>query len=71
MGTYTQRKAFDAVELAQEQAMAFHDPAFKVPGIEIATRVAEEDGTVWLYLTQTGDLVGEDVIILPDWELVP
>lgn len=70
MGTYTQRKAFDVRELAEQQEEAFHDPTFNVPGIDISTRISEENGIAWLYLTQTGNLVDDNAMILPDWELV-
>ena len=70
MGTYTQRKRFDHPSLAEREERFFHHPEFKSPGVEVATRIAQADGECWLYLTQTGPLVDDDSMILPDWEKV-
>lgn len=70
MGTYTQRKFFDHPEIVRGNEDAFHDPAYRVSGIEIGTKIVEADGGWWLYLTQSGPLVGPEMPILPEWELV-
>lgn len=70
MGTYTQRKWFDLATMAEEQEKVFHLPDFRVPGIAVETRVHGEGTGAWLYLTQTGELVTDDSLVLPDWERV-
>jgi len=70
MGTYTQRKWFELATMAEEEEKVFHDPAFRTRGITVETRLHGEGTGAWLYLTQSGDLVHDDSLLLPDWELV-
>ncbi|MBU7587915.1 MAG: hypothetical protein KAF42_01740 [Sphingopyxis terrae] len=70
MGKLVQRKAFDHPAMALEAEAAFHAPGFAIPGIEISTKVVEQEGQVWLILSQKGGLVTNIEAVLPDWELV-
>lgn len=75
MGSYTQRKRFEYVELARRTADAFHERDFKVPLVHVTTRIAEELDGIWLYITQEGPHISEQTpsdpgAILPDYELV-
>jgi hypothetical protein len=75
MGRYTQRKRFDHRQDAERSAVAFHEPQFRIPGIEVRTSVVEEDGGFWLHLTQEGAIITEETTteagaILPEYERV-
>lgn len=70
MGTLIQRRPFDHIDFAEATAAAFHEPAFAVPGITVTTNVVEQDGQVWLVLTQEGAMVINDEAVLPNYEFV-
>ncbi len=75
MGSYTQRKRFDTLKEANEQAAAFLKPEFAITGIDVATKVVEDDGGWWVRVTYIGPLISEDTLaqpgaILPGWERV-
>jgi hypothetical protein len=70
MGKYTQRKWFDALELALLQSEGLRDLRYTNPNVNVSVTVQEEGQGAWLYLTQEGDLVDEDALILPGYEKV-
>ncbi len=70
MPKHTQRKRFDSLQLAAEAAHGFDliDPS--IPGATITAEVKEIDGAFWLYVTSEGELVTDETLILPGYELV-
>lgn len=70
MGKLVQRKAFDHPAMAAAAADAFHAPDFAIPGIKISTDIVEQEGRLWLLLTQEGAIVKNTEAVFPDWELV-
>tara|TARA_R110000850_G_scaffold200987_1_gene326939 strand:+ start:463 stop:687 length:225 start_codon:yes stop_codon:yes gene_type:complete len=70
MGILTQRRPFEHIALAQATADWFHEPQFEIPGIIVTTRVIEQEGKVWLVLSQQGAVVTDSGAVLPDYEFV-
>lgn len=70
MGTLVQRRAFEHVDLAQATADWFHEPQYAIPGLKVSANVVEQDGQIWLVLTQQGAMVTSIEAVLPDYELV-
>lgn len=70
MGILIQRRPFEHQVLAQATADWFHDPQYAIPGITISTTVVEQDGQVWLVLTQAGEMVTNANGVLPDYQMV-
>lgn len=70
MGTHIQRKRFDHIQLALEQAAEFNHPRWVIPLVEVRAVVVEDDDGAWVVVTQTGDPVTGDEPCLPDYERV-
>lgn len=70
MGTLIQRRPFDHIDFVEATAAAFHEPQYQTPGVTITTSVVEQDGQIWLVLTQQGAMVTNTEAVLPDYELV-
>lgn len=70
MGTLIQRRPFENPAIARATADWFHEPRFAIRGIEILTDIVEQDGKIWLVLTQQGEIVINANGMLPGYEMV-
>jgi hypothetical protein len=70
MATHIQRKRFEHRQLAIETQKGFDYVDPSIPGAEITAEVREIGGELWLYVTQTGNMVIGDEPLLPNYERV-
>ena len=70
MGILIQRRPFESPVIARATADWFHEPRFAIPGLTISTNVVEQDGKIWLILTQEGAIVTNANGVLPDYQMV-
>lgn len=70
MGTHIQRKRFDSIEMAVEQAHSINEPGFEIPFVNLSAHAVEDADGAWVVVTQSGELVSGDEPCLPDYERV-
>lgn len=67
---HVQRKRFATAQLASEAANGFDMYDINLPGVQVTANVRKVNDEFWLYVTSVGELVTDDAMLLPGYEIV-